>query len=386
MTTTQETEVLIVGAGPFGLSLAAQLDELGIDHVIAGRPMSFWRDHMPAGMLLRSGLDWHLDAAGEATLTAFVREAGLSEDEAMPLSRDRYLEYVEWFADRKGLHVTPFEVASLERRDEGRFVAHGADGAITANAVAIATGFRDFANVPQDTVSLLPAGASGHTCDVVDFAALRDKRVLIVGGRQSAFESAALLREAGARAVDVVYRHDTPAFMASDWSWVDPLMQRTEYEPGWYRRLSDDARRDLNAAFWAEGRLKLEPWLTPRLDVPNVRIWPRDEIVAATAAADDALHVALRSGARLESDFVLFATGYRVDLSRVAFLAPLLGAIETRNGVPVLDESLQSSVPGLYFTSMAATQDFGPFFAFTVSVRCSSRLLGQSLAKDGRDS
>jgi cation diffusion facilitator CzcD-associated flavoprotein CzcO len=56
-----ETDLLIIGAGPFGLAAAAQASHLGIQHVVVGRPMEFWRKNMPAGMYLRSACDWHLD-------------------------------------------------------------------------------------------------------------------------------------------------------------------------------------------------------------------------------------------------------------------------------------------------------------------------------------
>ncbi len=262
-------------------------------------------------------------------------------------------------------------------------MATAGEDRILARAVVIATGFRDYASIPPELAAMLPAGSFGHTCDVVDFEPFHDRRVLIVGGRQSAFESAALLAEAGARSVDVVYRHDTPTFTASDWSWVDPLMQRTESDPTWYRRLTDDERKELNARFWAEGRLKLEPWLAPRIANENVHLWPNDEIAGAAPVAGGGLAVELKSGARVDADFVLFATGYRVDIARLPFLAAsgLLDRVESRNGSPVLDGALQSSLPGLYFTSIAAALDFGPFFAFTVSARCSSRLIGDSLLR-----
>lgn len=56
-----KTELLIVGAGPFGLALAAQAQHDHIEHLIVGKPMEFWRANMPKGMLLRSACDWHLD-------------------------------------------------------------------------------------------------------------------------------------------------------------------------------------------------------------------------------------------------------------------------------------------------------------------------------------
>src|SRR5690606_27746129 len=175
-------------------------------------------------------------------------------------------------------------------------------------------------------------GLSGHTCDVVDLDALVGRSVLIVGGRQSAFEWTALLVEAGARPVDLVYRHDTPRFEPSDWTCVDALMERTERDPDWYRALDPAEHDKLNARFWSEGRLKLEPWLAARVDAPNVRTWPRDR-VTAIEARDSGFTARLESGQALKADFLLLATGYKVDITHIGLLSPaLLDRIETRDG------------------------------------------------------
>ncbi|HEX5764362.1 MAG TPA: hypothetical protein VFY27_02255, partial [Woeseiaceae bacterium] len=55
------TDLLIIGAGPFGLALAAYAQEQGIRHTVVGVPMGFWKGNMPEGMLLRSTCDWSLD-------------------------------------------------------------------------------------------------------------------------------------------------------------------------------------------------------------------------------------------------------------------------------------------------------------------------------------
>jgi FAD-dependent urate hydroxylase len=386
------TDVLIVGAGPFGLSLAAYLTHLGIEHRVVGEPMAFWNRHMPRGMLLRSGLDWHLDALGEKTLEAYVAARGLAADAVQPIGLDFYLDYARWFQDENVVRPEPVRVAELRRHRHGGFVADCGDSEIAARHVVVATGFRDFAHVPPELAALLPPGSYGHTCDVVDLESFAGKSVLIVGGRQSAFEWAALLADAGARRVDVTYRHDTPSFEESDWSWVGALMRRTEADPGWYRRLDEEERIELGRRFWAEGRLKLEPWLAPRIDKSSVHMWPRTTVAAASPRAAGAA-ITLDNGTELESDFVILATGYQVDLNRIPFLAAgdLLGDVERHRdvgGAPALGEDLQSSVSGLYFTSMAATADFGPFFAFTVSATCSTKLIGESLRRrvgEGRE-
>ena len=92
----------IIGAGPFGLAQAAWAADAGVDYAIIGYPMAFWREHMPAGMLLRSTADWHLDPPGEWTMDRFLAEEGGAP--SGPLSRERYLEYADWLQDRRGIH------------------------------------------------------------------------------------------------------------------------------------------------------------------------------------------------------------------------------------------------------------------------------------------
>src|SRR5439155_25455112 len=84
-----------------------------------------------------------------------------------------------------------------------------------------------FKKYPREMVEKLPSGSYTHTCDMVDFKFFRDRRVLIVGGRQSAFEWAALMNEKGADQIHITYRHATPKFTEPDWSWVQPLARRT---------------------------------------------------------------------------------------------------------------------------------------------------------------
>ena len=50
-------EVVIVGAGPYGLSAAAYLQRAGVEPYVIGQPMAFWKKNMPKRMLLRSGIE-----------------------------------------------------------------------------------------------------------------------------------------------------------------------------------------------------------------------------------------------------------------------------------------------------------------------------------------
>jgi cation diffusion facilitator CzcD-associated flavoprotein CzcO len=360
--------------------MGAQAKELGIDHVLLGRPMSFWKGHMPQGMVLRSGCSWHLDPMERDTIGRFLETRGQTPADVEPLPLDFYLEYAEWFEQVKGIRARPSMLTRLDQID-GRFAATLDDGSVvTADRVLLALGFAPFAHIPDELAALVPTERSSHTCDCVAPGRFAGQRVLIVGGRQSAFESAALLAEAGAARVHVCHRHQTPSFTASDWSWVDPLVERIGNEPGWYRGLADVDREALNARFWAEGRLKLEPWLGPRVRHDAIAIHPRARVIGCEQSAG-ALQIRLDTGDTVEVDHVLYATGYKVNLRRASVLEAgnLLDRIECRDGFPALDNSLQTTVPGLFVTSLAAARDFGLFFAFTAAVRASARIIARAI-------
>jgi thioredoxin reductase len=378
----RQTELLVIGAGPYGLATAAYARQRGIACAIAGRPMSFWKERMPPGMLLRSGFDWHLDAGGNDTLVAFLDEQDIARAEVDPIPVEIFLDYAEWFRRRRGLDVVADAVEGLERR-EGHFVARfRGGGKVAAAAVVAAPGLRYFAHVPRDhPVVALAADRWSHTCDLTRFEALSGHRLLIVGGRQSAFEWAALAAESGAAEVHISYRHETPRFEVSDWSFVDPMIDGSIETRGWFRRLPASERESINRRFWAEGRLKLEPWLTPRLEGAPIRLWPRTTVTTCGVTQTGAIHAVLDGETPLEVDHVVLATGYRVDIARVPYLRDLLSELETVEGYPVLNESFESSVPGLFLAGLVAARDFGPFLGFVRGCPLAARLIVEALGK-----
>jgi cation diffusion facilitator CzcD-associated flavoprotein CzcO len=393
------TDVLVIGAGPYGLAAAHAARRLGLTVEVLGRPMSFWREHMPAGMFLRSGPDWHFDVAGELTFEAFAD--GTAED---PIPLDTYLAYADWFLSHSGLEVRDEEVIRVEPAGDGahgiraggddgapgraRAGDGGGDGApgggeaaakrgfvatlasgetISARAVVAAPGISRFAVVPEWS-----DGLGDHTVDLVDFGELSGARVLIVGGRQSAYEWAALIGEAGAERVDVVHRHAEPRFDRVSWAFTNPLLERTLAVPGWWRKLPAGEREAIARRFWEVGRLTLEYWLAPRLDALPVHRHPETSVVEAS----DSGAVVLSDGTSLHADRIVFACGYRADIARVPYLPP----IAITDGFPDLDESFGTSLAGLYLPGFPATRDFGPFFGFVRGAVPAATIISRDLA------
>lgn len=367
------TDLLVIGAGPYGLATAAAAKAAGIDTTVVGEPMSFWRRHMPEGMLLRSPVDWHLDAAGEHTLLAYLNDYGLVRSDADPLPLARFLDYADWFRAAKGIDVHRVRVEDV-RRGDGRLRVTLEDGRVVyAGAVVATPGLEHFARFPSWVRRDLPRKRYSHSGELTHAQRLAGARVLIVGGGQSAFESAALLAEHGAEAVEVVYRCHTPTFAASDWEFVEPQVTAALTVPGWFRSLSPATRDMIARRFWAEGRLKLEPWLAPRIDRREIHCRAQAFVSGAAERSDGTLGVVLSGGQVVHVDHVIVATGYETDLTRVPYLAGVIDDIELAAGRPMLDAAFETTVPGLHVTGPAAGRDFGP-------VACSLR--GATLAAE----
>jgi thioredoxin reductase len=380
----QSTELLLIGAGPYALSIAAHAKDSGLGVAVVGEPMAFWKHSMPRGMLLRSGLDWHLDAAGVYTLEAFLEERHIPRAAAQPLPVETFRDYAEWFRHSKQIDALALRIDRV-CRVEGHFEAHSGNAeTIRADRVVAAPGLASFTNVPAEVSAGLSPDRVAHTATLVDFASLAGKRCLILGGRQSAFEWAALMIEESVESIDIVYRHDTPRFVTSDWSFTNAMIENTLRVRGWFRRLDRSDQQAIVKKFWSMGRLQLEPWLWPRVNKKNVRFWPNSRVVEWRAMPGGAVEARLDRGDRLVVDEVVCATGYQVDLSRVNYLAGEIesGQLRVNEGFPVLDEDFQTTLPGLYIVGQPAVPYFGPFFAFIRGCIASAQIVVAGMQRD----
>jgi FAD-dependent urate hydroxylase len=378
---SDHTDLLIIGAGPYAYAVAAYAQDRGIRTHIVGIPMAFWREQMPADMFLRSGPDWHLDVDAEDTFAAYLEDRGLRPEDVDPIPISVFLDHTDWFARRKRLDVDRRLVGSLAKPD-GAFVATMEDGSvITAERVLAAPGVRHFVNWPDWYDDVAPERRS-HTSELVSFDELAGARVVIIGGRQSAYEWAALLCDHGAERVDVVHRHPTPTFAKVSWAFVHAYTEQAVAQRGWWRSLAAEERARIAQEFWQVGRLTLEPWLVPRLRPDVVTSHPGQQVTAVLggpagpSAGSSAAEVrlALSDGSTLTADHVVFASGYRADLGRVPYLAGVLDQISITDGFPDLSEGFETSLPGLWITGFASTRDFGPFYGFTKGCPSAARI------------
>ena len=372
-------DAVVVGAGPYGLAVASSLREAGANVRVFGEPMSFWTKHMPHDMCLRS--IWSASHIGDPrsslNLAAFEREKGVALRRPIPLSD--FVAYGRWFQARALPDLDGRTVTRVEQQGDALRVVASDDEAIDARNVVVAAGIAPFAARP-DVFRGLPPELASHSADHADLAPFAGRRVVVIGGGQSAIESAVLLREHGA-AVEVVMR--APRFQwvgrAPREGLIGPLLfDRTDVGPALISHLVAHPMlvRSLPRAIQREAtRRALAPgaslWLRPRLG--DLVITMRRSVVDV-ARRDAGVWLRLDDGSTRTVDHVLMATGYRVDLRLYPFLAPeMLARVRRVDGLPVLDPGFQSSVPGLHFVGAPAVHSFGPLLRFVAGTEFAAR-------------
>ncbi len=192
-------DTAIIGAGPYGLSLAAHLRADHTDFVIIGRPMDAWMNHMPEGMLLKSdGFASNLyDPAGELTLAKFCQERGIEyRDTFIPVRLETFVNYGLAFAKRFAPELKNALVVSLARAPGGFKLITDDGDVVIARRVVVASGVGPFQYTPPQLSGLDKAHAS-HSYDHHKLSGFANRRVAVIGGGSSAIDLAGLLRDHG---------------------------------------------------------------------------------------------------------------------------------------------------------------------------------------------
>ncbi len=366
-------DVAIVGAGPYGLAAAARLREVtGLELRVFGAPMSFW-EAMPEGMLLRSAWDACNIGFPSGELSLDRYQALSAERFGKPVPLEAFVSYGRWFQRTAVPDVDRRRVMSITQGQRGYQLVLEDSETLRAGRVIVAAGIGSFPWRPREFQEL-PSSLASHSSEHRDLSRFAGTSAIVVGGGQSALESAALMHEAGAevaviaRAPHIIWLHGgvvqrklgraKPLFYAQ--TDVGPAgISRLVAKPDLFRRLP---RRTQSLLAHRAIRPAGAKWLVPRLaDVP---VSTGRRVVRANPVGD-MVELLLDDGTARRVDHVVLGTGYRVDIATYDFLTPeLLSRVRCVDGYPVLRRGLESSLPGLHFLGAPAAWSFGPIMRF----------------------
>ncbi len=391
-------DVAIVGAGPYGLSLAAHLKAARVNFRIFGTPMGYWRNHMPRGMHLKSeGFASSLYDPGSCfTLQTYCREQGLPYAHmGSPVPLEVFTSYGLEFQRRFVPMLEDKNVKSL-RRAEGEFrVELENKESFTAARVVVAVGLTYFQHLPPE-LAHLPEEFVTHSSRHSALEAFKGREVAVVGGGASALDIAALLHQAGA-AVEVIARVSKLRFQDPPENVNPSLLDRlrnppTGIGPGWklflcanmpllFRLMPEHFRLEKvrkilgPAPCWftkqqVDGNVALDLGTTIRevsIEGGRVRLQLTDNVGATKTVT---------------TDHVIAATGFKPDLGRLSFLtSDIVSAIRCVDKTPILSSNFESTFQNLFFIGVTAANTFGPLLRFAVGARFAAPRLAKHLKR-----
>ncbi len=391
-----DVETTIVGAGPYGLSIAAHLRAQGKSFEQFGTPLESWRTYMPEGMILKSepfaSNLW--DPQRRFTLERYCESHAIPYQRvADPVKLSHFLSYADWFREQAVGKVREMRVAHIARNDGG-FRLRLADGTeFTSRRVVLATGHMAFGIVPTE-LGALPEPLVVHSSRMAAVNQYTGRDVCIVGAGQSALETAALLHEAGARVRVLVRR---PEVAWNPVARARPFWQRIRTPDagvgaGWESVAISELPRVYRWRYPAEKRHRFllgsygptgAWWLRERVQ-GRLNVLLNTQLEAA-APEGDGVRVTVRGPqgrTELHTDQVIAGTGYRVDVDRLDYLDESLkkDIVREAQGIPALNSQFESSVPGLLIVGIAAAPVFGPIMRFMYGAKHVAPVVTRRLA------
>ena len=356
--------------------------------------MSFWRNCMPPGMELKSEgpacdlFDWRR----EFTIKEFYKTISRPFTGRVIVPAEVFLAYGLEFQRRLVPDVDLRDVEDVSRRDDGFILRLRDESLLRASRVVVATGIRDYAYIPE-VLRGLPEDFVTHSVKYGSLDQFAGRKVLVIGGGASAVDLAWSLFNRGSD-VSLVCRQPKINFHPEPLprNWYSAIRSPNSpigggwklffysYAPHIFRLLPEKTRRRIVATtlgpfpgWFMTDRVPGRVPILGGLHVTEAKV-VEGQVTLKTTAADG-------SEGRLTADHVVAATGYRVDINRLAFLDNALkNGIRVSGRAPVLSANFESSERGLYFVGVASAATFGPVMRFVAGAEFTVNNLSRRLA------
>ncbi len=383
-------DAVVVGAGPYGLSITAHLKSQGLKVACFGKPIQFWREQMPVGMLLRSY--WWATSLSDSEhvygIDDYLRLKGIQPVDPLPV--EIFIDYGIWFQQQVVSDVDETYVTNIERVNDHFQVTLEDGRVIESTTVVMAPGLQYYIFHPSEYNILSPEQVS-HTADHHKLDQFSGKRVIVIGGGQSALENAALLHEIGAEVKLIARRpihwipstnYATPALLRQlrapnagmGNGWLNVILEKYPYT---FQRIPQSTK---NYILQTRHGPAGSPWLRKRIE-GNITLYEQQQ-VEKVDEVDSEVRLTLTNNRVLKADHVILGTGYCADITRLPMLdSSLVNAIHTYKGSPVLNNRFESNISGLYFTGFSAMQSLGPYYRFVVGADAAARRITRAVTR-----
>jgi hypothetical protein len=313
-----------------------------------------------------------VETVGPLSLTEYARQSGAQIEHPVELSD--FIEYGSWVQRTAVPDLDERMVRGLARASGGFRLELDDGTSVSARRVVVACGIAPFERIPAGFEGL-PAGRVSHTAHHRDLGVFAGQRVAVLGGGQSAFESAALMRERGAAHVEVLVRKPSVVWLRGHGvkkriGRLGPIVYApTDVGPLWYSRLVERPGLFRQLPRGAQDKIAARSIRPACSHFVRVRL---GEIAISTGVGlrdaqerDGQLRLSLSDGSVREVDHLMLGTGYKVDVARYAFLDEgILEDLRRVDGYPVLRRGLETSVADLHMVGAPAAWSFGPINRF----------------------